>query len=89
MQRFARSGSVEPAKQGQPAGSGKLSPYAAFLIGAVEETPDITMPELCDRLMAIHAVTVDPAALSRFLCKHGFTYKKSADGGGARTCRRA
>jgi hypothetical protein len=25
--------------------------------------------------------------LSRFLCRHGFTYKKSADGSGTRTRR--
>lgn len=89
MQRVARTGSLEPAKQGRPAGTGKLAPYRGFLIGVVEETPDITMPELCERLLAAHDVTVDPAALSRFLCRQGYTYKKSAHGGGARTCRRA
>ena len=87
--RFATSGSLEPAKQGRPAGTGKLAPYTAFLIDAVEGTPDITMPELCERLLATHGVEVDPAALSRFLCRQGYTYKKSLDGGRARTRRRA
>lgn len=89
MKRFATSGSLEPAKQGRPAGGGKLAPHKAFLIETVETTPDITMPQLCERLVAAHNVTVDPAALSRFLCRQGYTYKKSLDGGGARTRRRA
>ena len=89
MQRVKASGSCEPGQQGRPTGSGKLEPYAAFLIGAVEDKPDITMPELRDRLVEAHGVAADPAALSRFLCRHGFTYKKSPDGGGARSRRRA
>ena len=88
MRRVARTGSLAPAKQGRPAGTGKLAPYTAFLVGAVEATPDITMPQLCDRLLAAHEVTVDPAALSRWLCRQGYTYKKSPDGGGARARRR-
>ncbi len=76
MHRIATLGSCEPDRQGRPPGTGKLAPYTAFLIEAVEAKPDITMPELCDRLVEAHGVTVDPAALSRFLCRYGFTYKK-------------
>ena len=88
MRRVARTGSLAPAKQGRPAGTGKLASHAAFLIGVVEATPDITMLQLCDRLLAAHEVTVDPAALSRWLCRQGYTYNKSPDGGGARARRR-
>lgn len=55
--RFATAGSLEPGKQGRPAGGGKLAPYRAFLIGVVEQTPDITMPQLCERLVAAHEVS--------------------------------
>jgi transposase len=89
MQRVAASGSCDPGRQGRPPGKGKLAPYTTFLIDIVEAEPDITMPELCARLIEAHAVSVDPAALSRFLCRHGFTYKKSSDGHGARSRRRA
>src|SRR5262249_31311876 len=44
--RHERTGSLEPAPQGRPAGTGKLAPYREFLIGRVKEKPDITMPEL-------------------------------------------
>jgi len=86
MQRVAATGS--PAPQGRPPGGGKLAPYKEFLIGRVRAKPDITMPELAAELRAAHGVEADPASLSRVLCKVGFSYKKSADGGGARARRR-
>jgi transposase len=64
------------ARQGRPRGTGKLAPYAAFLIQAVETKPDITMPDLAARLWDEHGVVAAPATLSRFLCRQGFTYKK-------------
>ncbi len=87
MQRQRQSGLPAPARQGRPRGTGKLAPFQAFLIGEVEKKPDITMPELAARLMKEHGITATPAALSRLLCRNGFTYKKSPDGGGMRTRR--
>jgi transposase len=87
LQRQRQSGSPAPARQGRPRGTGKLAPYQAFLIQAVESKPDITMPDLATRLWEEHGVVVAPATLSRCLCRHGFTYKKTADGGGVRTRR--
>ena len=50
------TGTVAPLRQGRPAGSGKLSAYMAFLIAQVEHKPDITMPELADKLDEVHGV---------------------------------
>lgn len=86
--RYAASGSVEPAKQGRPKGSGKLGPYGAAIIEKVKEKPDMTMPDLAAWLEGDHGVTVDPSNLSKFLCKEGFSYKKNAAGIGERTLRR-
>jgi transposase len=80
-----RSGSPAPVRQGRPPGSGKLAPFEAFLIQEVEEKPDVTMPDLAARLWEEHGVSAAPATLSRLLCRRGFTYKKSPDGGGMRT----
>jgi hypothetical protein len=63
-------------------------PYETFLIQTVEAEPAITMPELAARLLEQHGVAA-PAMLSRVLCRHGFTYNKSPDGGGVRMRRRA
>lgn len=83
--RYAATGSVEPAKQGRPQGSGKLAPYREVLIEKVKAQPDITMPDLAVWLEADHGVTADPSNLSKLLCKAGFSYKKNAAGLGERT----
>ena len=57
----------------------RFSPYEAFLIQTVEAKPDITMPELAARLLEEHGIVDAPAALSRLLCRHGFTYIKRSD----------
>jgi hypothetical protein len=59
MQRVAKLGLSSPARQGRPPGNGKLAAYEAFLIGAVEDRPDITMPELSARLEAEHGVKAE------------------------------
>jgi len=82
--RFAATGSVEPAQQGRPPGSGKLGPYRACIVARVEAQPDITMPDLAAWLETEHGVTVDPSNLSKLLCREGFTYKKNTAGGGER-----
>ncbi len=83
--RYAATGSVEPAKQGRPKGSGKLGPCREAIVDRVKAQPDITMPDLAAWLEAEHGVTVDPSNLSKLLCKEGFTYKKNSAGVGERT----
>lgn len=85
MQRQDREGTPAPPRQGRPRGGGKLDPFESFLIDEVERQPDITMPELAAKLLDSHGMTADPAVLSRFLCRRGFTYKKIADCRGVRT----
>lgn len=85
LSRYEETGSIEPAKQGRPKGSGKLGPHKAFLIARVQETPDITMPELAAVLEEERGVCVHPTCLSKLLCAAGFTYKKNAAGVGTRT----
>ena len=83
--RFEETGSVEPSRIGRPRGSGKLGAHRNFIIGLVEDRPDITMPELAALLLSGRGVEVDPSNLSKFLCRAGFTYKKNAAGVGKRT----
>jgi transposase len=75
--RFAATGSVDPAKQGRPRGSGKLGGCQDAILGKVKAQPDITMPELAAWLKAAHGVAADPSNLSKLPCRHGFTYKKT------------
>lgn len=79
-QRKAQTGSLAPARQGRPAGSGQLAAHAEALVRWVDADGDITMPELAARLLAERGVKAHPASLSRLLIQHGFTVKKNAAG---------
>jgi transposase len=86
--RYAATGSVEPAKQGRPKGSGKLGRCRDMIIEHVKAQPDITMPALAAWLGAEHGIKADPSNLSKFLIQEGLSYKKNTTGIGARTFRR-
>ncbi len=79
-QRKAQTGSLVPARQGRPAGSGLLAAHIDALVGWVEADGDITMPELAARLLTERGVGAHPASLSRLLIQQGFTVKKNAAG---------
>lgn len=83
--RATEHGEPTARKTGRPAGKGPLSDHLDFLVAAVEEKPDVTMPELAGRLLEMRGVAAHAASLSRLLCRAGFTYKKTADGVGVRT----
>lgn len=72
------TGSVAPARQGRPPGKGKFAPFADFIEKQVNAVPDITMPELAEALWQAHAISATPAALSRFLIRQGYSFKKNA-----------
>lgn len=84
-QRMAKTGSLEPAPQGRPRGTGKLAGYQDQLIAWVEAEPDMSMPELAVLLEAACGVIAHPASLSRLLLARGYTVKKNAAGRRSRT----
>jgi transposase len=77
---MAKTGSLAPARQGRPVGSGKLSAYRDIVIAWVEAEGDLTLAELAERLGTEHGIGVHPASLSRLLKAAGFTVKKNAAG---------
>ena len=79
-QRKARTGSIAPARQGRPPGSGRLAGHVGVLVAWVDAEGDVTMPELAARLLAERGVKAHPASLSRVLRAEGFTVKKNAAG---------
>ena len=69
-QRKARTGSLAPARQGRPAGSGLLGAHIDALVGWVDADGDITMPELAARLLAergVKAQTNRPSSRARWI----------------------
>jgi transposase len=75
MDLWRGTGSVHPRKQGSQR-PGKLAPHREFILARVQETPDMTMPELAAELKG-RGLTVDPASLSHFLLRNGLSYKKT------------
>ncbi len=71
--RVELTGSTAPARQGRPAGGGKLAVHMEMLIGWVGAQSDITMPRLATRLKEVTGVVTHPASLSRALMAAGFT----------------
>lgn len=69
------SGSVAPPKQGKPKGS-VLDAHAQFIFALIEETPDITLEEIAERVAKQRGVTVVSTAVWKFLDRHAMTHKK-------------
>lgn len=87
MSAFRATGSLEPKPSGGRRHA-KLEPHRAFLLAQVVEKPDITMPELAAALVAATGETAAPAALSRWLIRAGYRFKKNSAGQRARSPRR-
>jgi len=73
--RFRDTGEVAARKQGQPPGS-KLDAHEAFILGLVEETRDITLSEIAERLLSERSVSAAPSTVWEFFKKRGITFKK-------------
>ena len=73
--RFRETGEVASRKQGQPPGS-KLDAHEAFILGVVEETRDISLSEIAERLLAERTVLAAPSTVWEFFKKRGITFKK-------------
>lgn len=85
MDRFRRMGSAAPGRRGGSVG--KLAAHKDFLLGRVNEKPDITMPKLAEALKTQTGTEAAPASLSRFLIRHGQLFKKNAAGQRAKSTR--
>jgi transposase len=73
---WRRTGDVVPGQQGHPKGS-KLDPHEGFILNLVEESRDIALTEIAERLAEAHGVSACPATIWYFFDKRGITYKKS------------
>ena len=60
--RYRDHGETTARKQGQPSGS-KLDAHEAFILGLVEETPDMALHEIEERLAAESRVSACPATV--------------------------
>jgi putative transposase len=75
LQRYHRTGRCELEPVGGDRRS-KLPAHRDWLLGLVEAEPDLTLRSLGERLQAAHGVRADEGMLSRFLRRHGISFKK-------------
>jgi len=73
--RYRETGEVEARKQGQPSRS-KLDPHVDYIVDLIEATPDITLAEIGERLVAERGVRAAPSTVWLFLDRRGITFKK-------------
>lgn len=76
VRRARANGEREARKQGQPRRS-KLDPHRDYLLGLIAQTPDLTINELLERLLADRGLRASRATLWTFLNRCGLTFKKS------------
>ena len=73
--RYRETGETQARKQGQPSRS-KLDAHEPFILGLIEDAPDITLAEIRERLAAEHGVKAVPSTIWLFLDRRGITFKK-------------
>lgn len=73
--RYRETGEMEARKQGQPSRS-RLDAHEAFILGLIENAPDITLAEIGERLAAERGVRAAPSTVRLFLDRRGITFKK-------------
>ena len=86
VRRARESGERAARKQGQPRRS-KLDPHREYLLELIAQTPDLTITELLERLLADRSVRASRATLWTFLDRCGLTFKKSPPTRASRAAR--
>lgn len=75
MDEYLRTGRTAPKPRGGDRRSGRIEAQADFLMTAIEETPDITLVELRDRLVDERGETFAISTIHEFFRRYGISYK--------------
>jgi transposase len=76
MDAYVRNGRTAAKPRGGDRRSGRIEAQADFLLRAVEETPDITLAELRERLIVERGEAFAISTIHDFYRRRGVTYKK-------------
>jgi transposase len=77
VELHAETGSVcrrRPRRKGRS----PLEPHAAWLLGLIEQEPDLTLAETVERLRAELGVRTTDSSVDRFFKRHAVTFKKNS-----------
>ena len=78
MDEYLRTGRTAPKSRGGDRRSGRIEAQAGFLMDAIEETPDIALVELRERLIEERGETFAISTIHGFFPRHGVSYKKDS-----------
>ena len=87
MDTYLQTGRTAPKPRGGDRRSGRIEAQADLLMGAIEETPDITLAELRERLIEERGETFAISTIHDFYRRHGITFKKRRRMPASRTVR--
>lgn len=76
MAEYLGTGRTAPKPRGGDRRSGRIEAPADLLLAAVEATPDITLAELRDKLIAERGECFAASTIHGFFRRRGITYKK-------------
>ena len=76
MGEYLRTGRTAPKPRGGDRRSGRIEAQADLLMQAIEETPDITLAELRERLNTERGESFALSTIHGFYRRHGITFKK-------------
>ena len=75
IDEYLRTGRTAPKPRGGDRRSGRVEAQADLLMAAIEETPDITLAELRERLITERGETFALKTIHDFYRRHGITFK--------------
>ena len=88
VKRFQTTGEISPAPCGGDRRSGRIEAHRDYLLGLIRRTPDVTILEVQERLIANCGERFSVSMLWRFFDRHEITFKKNGACRGATTRRR-
>ena len=89
VKRFQTTGEISPAPSGGDRRSGRIEVHHDYLLGLIRRSPDLTLLEILERLIANCGERFAVSVLWRFFDRHEITFKKNGARRGATTRGRA
>ncbi len=84
---YLRTGRSAPKQRGGDRRSGRIEAQSELLMRAIEETPDITLAELREHIIAEQGERFAISTIHDFFRRHGVTFKKRQRMPASRTAR--
>mgnify|MGYP001797906388 CR=1 FL=1 len=89
VKRFQVAGEISPLPSGGDRRSGRIEAQRGYLLGLIRRTPDITLLEIRERLIANCGERFSVSVLWRFFERHKITFQKNGARRGAAARGRA